>query len=148
MTMDLTAWHGDKDCFVVHKSHYPIAQAGTWAECIRRKQPVVCNDLPHCPHRPRLPQGHIHLWRFMTVPVVDGDKVKMVLGVGNKAGVYDDNDVVQLQLLANELCKITAQRHAEEALRQSEELFRTAFASATVVVWLASTGNFAAPTAK
>ena len=61
----------------------------------------------------------------MSIPVMEGDKVRIIFGVGNKTEEYDEHDVVQLQLVANDLQNIIKQRRSEEALRESEERYRS-----------------------
>lgn len=63
----------------------------------------------------------------MSIPIFENDKVQIVFGVGNKNDPYDEDDVVQLQLIANELTKIRKQRQAENTLRESEKKYRSLF---------------------
>lgn len=125
----LTSWNQEalRTCTATPSLHYPVEAAGNWADCVRLKGPVVYNDYPHSPNQRGLPEGHAPVTRFMSIPVMDGDKVKYAFGVGNKPRDYDDNDVVQLQLVANELYKILQQRQSAEALRESETKFRFLF---------------------
>jgi PAS domain S-box-containing protein len=96
---------------------YPIERAGNWLDCVRLQHPVVYNDYPSSPNRKGLPEGHFPLLRFMAVPVLEDDKVRIVLGVGNKAEDYDAADVTRLQLVAGEIHKILIRKSMEEELR-------------------------------
>ncbi|HEY6838796.1 MAG TPA: ATP-binding protein, partial [Geobacteraceae bacterium] len=109
----------DKCTGVPEGTHYPVEEAGNWVDCVRLGHPVIYNDYPSSPNRKGLPDGHMELRRFMSVPVFDGDKVRYIFGVGNKAGEYGDYDVIHVQLVASELQKIFRQRRSEEALRQA-----------------------------
>ncbi|MDQ1255232.1 MAG: hypothetical protein QG646_4511, partial [Euryarchaeota archaeon] len=104
--------------------HYPIEKAGNWVDCVRLKRPVVYNDFPPSPNQKGLPVGHATVKRFMSVPVSENGKVRIIFGVGNKVGEYDDCDVMQIQLVANELHKIMKLRRIENEVRESEEKFR------------------------
>jgi GAF domain/PAS fold len=73
--------------------HYPISQAGIWAEASRTKQPVVVNDYAQATNKRGLPDGHASLQRFISMPLLEGDMVRVLLGVGNKAYAYADDDV-------------------------------------------------------
>ena len=116
----LTAWNREalKSCTIPLETHDPVAQAGNWVDCVRQRRPIVYNDFALSPNQKGLPAGHAPLRRFMSIPVMEGELVRIVFGVGNKTGKYDDNDVVQMQLVANELHKIVKQRHSDELLRE------------------------------
>jgi PAS domain S-box-containing protein len=115
----LTTWNSEalKNCTAVYDTHYPIDSAGNWVDCVRLKRPVIYNDFANSPNRKGLPEGHSPVRRFMSIPVMEGDKVRIIFGVGNKIEEYDKHDVIHIQLVANELQKIIKQRHAEEALK-------------------------------
>jgi PAS domain S-box-containing protein len=125
-TIILTTWNSEalKGCTAVHDSHYSIDLAGNWVDCVHLKRPVFYNDFPKSPNQKGLPEGHAPLRRFLSVPLIKQDRVLFIFGVGNKAVDYDEQDVNELQLVANELHKILMQRGAEDALRQSEEKYR------------------------
>jgi len=115
----LTAWNEEalKNCTAAYATHYPLEQAGNWLDCVRLMRPVVYNDFPISPNRKGLPEGHTPVSRFMSVPVVEGDKVRIIFGVGNKSEDYDELDANRIQVVANELQRIMAQRRAEEEIR-------------------------------
>ena len=114
-TVFLTTWNSEalKNCTASYATHYPIDQAGNWVDCVRFRQPIVYNDFPNSPNQKGLPKGHAPVQRFMSVPVLEGDKVKIIFGVGNKSEDYDENDIVMIQVVANELQRIIGQRQAE-----------------------------------
>lgn len=125
----LTAWNGEalKNCVANYSTHYPIESAGNWVDCVRLKRPVIYNDFAKSPNQKGFPSGHVLVKRFMSIPIFEKDKVAIVFGVGNKADPYTENDVVQLQLIANELSKIYKQRQAEYTIRESEKKYRSLF---------------------
>ncbi len=114
----LTTWNSEalKNCTANYDIHYSIDKAGNWVDCVRFKQPVIYNDFPKSPNQQGLPDGHTPLKRFMSIPVMDGEEVRFIIGVGNKPRDYDKHDLVQLQLVANEMHKIIVHRRAEEEL--------------------------------
>jgi len=57
----------------------------------------------------------------IAVPVKEGDSVRMLLGVGNRATPYDETDQQQLQLIADDLWRIVMRRRAELALAEAKE---------------------------
>jgi signal transduction histidine kinase len=126
-TLELVTWTAKalRGCTAVHDTHYPVSQAGIWADCIRQQQAVVFNDYKTYAHQHGLPLGHVELTRLISVPVIEGGKIRMVLGVGNKNSDYDDIDVDTLRLIGNDLWRMTRRARAEVALQQRvEELVR------------------------
>ncbi len=117
-------------------THYPIAEAGNWADCVRFRRPMVFNDFPSSANQKGLPPGHVPLQRFMSIPVMERDKTRIIFGVGNKTEDYDDDDIVQIQLVAKELQKLLEERHAREALLESEQRLRQVAETIDEVFWL------------
>ncbi len=107
-------------------NHYPVEQAGVWAECIFTHEPVIHNDYANLPlsRRKGLPKGHAPIFRELVVPILRNDLVVMIMGVGNKAHDYDDNDVEGMTQLADLVWDIVQRKQAEEALKTSERKYR------------------------
>ena len=125
----LTAWNGQalKNCVANYASHYPIELAGNWVDCVRLRHPVIYNDYAKSPNQKGLPSGHVLIKRFLSIPIFEDDKVTIVFGVGNKTDEYTEDDVFQLQLIANELAKINKQHQTENKIRKSEKNYRALF---------------------
>ncbi len=119
-TVILTTWNSEalKNCTASYATHYSINEAGNWVDCVRHRRPIIYNDFPTSPNQKGLPEGHSPVRRFMSIPVMEGEKVRFIFGVGNKVEEYDDLDVAHIQLVANELQDIIRQRRAEEEIRQ------------------------------
>jgi PAS domain S-box-containing protein len=124
----LTAWNKEalENCTAAYATHYPLEQAGNWVDCVRLRRPVVYNEFPISPNRKGLPEGHTPVKRFMSVPVVEGDKVRIIFGVGNKYEEYNELDAGRIQVVANDLQLIMAQRQAEEALKEESRRLQQA----------------------
>ncbi|TCT21566.1 PAS domain S-box protein [Thiobaca trueperi] len=103
-------------CSAVHDNHYPISAAGVWADAARLRRPVVHNDYQGLSVRRHYPAGHVHLIRHLGAPVVEGDQIRALIGVGNKPTPYDASDEHELQLIADDLWRIVMRRRAEAAL--------------------------------
>ncbi len=124
-------------------SHYPISEAGVWVDCIYQRKPVIHNDYASLPHRKGLPEGHAKVIREMVVPVFRGAKITAILGVGNKAANYTQQDVETLTEIANLTWETTERMRAEEALRESEEQFHKIFDTSPIGITLVGAGfNF------
>jgi two-component system NtrC family sensor kinase len=119
-TLELVTWTGGalRGCTAAYDNHYPISSAGIWADCFRNRAPMVVNDYATHTIKKGLPDGHAHLERFVSVPVIEGQRVCMMLGVGNKATAYTPTDVDTLQLIGNDLWRMARRRRAEQALQQ------------------------------
>jgi PAS domain S-box-containing protein len=98
--------------------HYPIAEAGVWVDCVHQRKPVVHNDYNSLPHRKGMPEGHADVVRELVVPVLRGEKIKAILGVGNKPADYSSKDVEAMALLADLAWEITERKMAEEFIRK------------------------------
>jgi two-component system, sensor histidine kinase and response regulator len=101
--------------------HYPISQAGVWVDCLRTLAPVIHNDYAGLVHKKGLPEGHAPVIRDLGVPVLRGDRVVAIIGVGNKATDYTESDILVLQSLAVPLMDLVRYKIAEQSLRESEE---------------------------
>ncbi len=99
-------------------AHYAIDQAGVWVDCVHQRKPVIHNDYATLPHRKGLPEGHAPVLRELVVPVMRGEKIMAILGVGNKPGDYDEKDVETVALLADLAWEIAERKRAEEELHR------------------------------
>lgn len=126
-SLSLGMWSSDvhKHCTTVHDNHYPLSQAGIWADCARLKKPVIHNDYGAVSNKKGLPEGHIHLERHMSLPILEGDQVRVILGVGNKQEPYNETDIQQLQILAEYTWKMLVKHRAEQENRQQKQLYQS-----------------------
>lgn len=99
--------------------HYPLDQAGIWADCARTKKAVIHNDYQTHTHRKGLPEGHAQVIRELVIPVIRGDKVKAILGVGNKPKPYNDKDMEMVSYLADVCWHIVEQKLFEEKIHKN-----------------------------
>ena len=100
--------------------HYALNKAGVWADCIRKKRPVIHNDYETLPNRKGLPPGHAQVWRELVVPIFRNKLVVAVLGIGNKPSDYTTQEVKILQHLANLAWDIVIRKRAEEDLQKAK----------------------------
>ncbi|TGC08443.1 PAS domain S-box protein [Methanolobus halotolerans] len=108
------------DCDVEErKFDYLLESTGLWGEPVRQKRPVIVNDYENYKEfKQGYPKGHIRMKRYMSVPIVDGERVVGVAGVGNKRNPYDQADVRQLTLLMEGMWQIMEQKKTEDTLRE------------------------------
>ncbi len=113
------------ECREAEGGHLSADQAGLWADCVRQKRPVICNDYHALPEKRGVPDGHPALRRLLAVPVVRGGRVVAVLGFGNREVDYTQKDADVLSDLAGTVWGVAERLRMEEALREGEERFRT-----------------------
>jgi len=102
-------------------AHYGIDKAGVWVDCVHQRKPVIHNDYASLPHRKGMPEGHAVVIRQLVVPVMQGERVMAILGVGNKPDDYTPVDVAVVSELAGLAWQIAVRKRAEEALSQSRK---------------------------
>jgi PAS domain-containing protein len=66
----------------------------------------------------------------LVVPVVRGERITAVIGVGNKPWDYEDQDVEIMTRLADVSWDIAERKETQEALQEAEERYRTLFEGA------------------
>jgi PAS domain S-box-containing protein len=106
---------------------YPVARAGVWIDCLKARSPVIHNDYASLPGKRGMPEGHAEVIRELVVPVIRGQKVVAILGVGNKGFDYQGDDVDVVSRLADQVWDIAERKVAQESLRASEEKYRSLF---------------------
>ncbi|MBN2886831.1 MAG: GAF domain-containing protein, partial [Chromatiaceae bacterium] len=99
----------------------PLGESGPWAEAVRLGQALMRNIPCGGEARRPLPEKHPPLERYLVAPVREGERVRMLLGVADKADDYEDSDLRQIQLIADDLWRIIMRRHAERALSAAKE---------------------------
>ena len=136
-TIELGTWsrstHGY--CSAVYDRHYPIGAAGIWADSARTGAPCVHNDYAAAPQRRGLPEGHSPLERHLGVPVGDGGRVRLLVGVGNKPTDYDEVDVAVLQFVGDRIWALVRQRRAQEGCLELGRRLRRIQEIAAVCGW-------------
>lgn len=101
--------------------HYPLSQAGVWVDCIHQRAPVLHQDYASLPHKKGLPDGHVPIVRELTLPIIRGEKVKAVIGVGNKETEYTEQDINVVKELASFAIDLIERKQLEDEYRESAE---------------------------
>ncbi len=99
---------------------HPLSKVAVWADCLREKKWLIHNNcLTHT-----LPGNSAELFRHMVVPVMQGDKMVMLFGVGNKTTDYYAGDVALLEMLANNCWTLLQKNQSQRRLELDAEVFR------------------------
>ena len=96
--------------------HYNVSDAGVWVESVLQRRPVIHNDYASLPNRKGLPEGHAQVIRELVVPILRGDRIVSILGVGNKPSNYTEKDVELVSYLADVAWEIADRKRAEEEI--------------------------------
>lgn len=105
---------------------YDLDKAGLWAEPVRQRKPIIINNYDETyPQKKGYPQGHAHISSFLGIPVFKGKHIVAVIGVANKTEEYNNTDILHLNLLMDSARKVIDRMRSEDALRISEENFRS-----------------------
>jgi PAS domain S-box-containing protein/putative nucleotidyltransferase with HDIG domain len=109
--------------------HYPIEQAGVWAQAVRDGKPHIYNDYDNHPLARGLPDGHAPITRFLCMPILEKGRVIAILGVGNKETDYTQEDVNALSEFLLHISDIFLRKRVEDSLRDNEERLRLAISA-------------------
>ncbi|MCX6899886.1 MAG: GAF domain-containing protein [Verrucomicrobia bacterium] len=98
---------------------YLVENTGLWGDCVRDRKAVICNDYKNCSRRTKkgTPKGHVPVLRHMNVPLMAGESIKGVLGVGNRETEYTKDEATLLQAFANAAWPIIAEAKEREEKR-------------------------------
>lgn len=124
-TISIQKWSIDtlKNCVVADEMrHMSLDKAGTWAESFHLKKPVIHNDYQSLSNKKGLPEGHYPIKRYISLPVMENEKVNIVIGVGNKESEYDQLDVDILSLFAETVWMVVQRKRAEKELIESNAI--------------------------
>jgi PAS domain S-box-containing protein len=117
------------------EAHYPIDEAGIWADCIRKRKPIIHNNYDKsAPGCKGMPEGHAVVTRELVVPIMRSDQIVAILGVGNKSAIYTENDVDLVAYLADIAFELAVQKKIEEALKESERKYRELVENANSII--------------
>ncbi|MFX1570745.1 MAG: PAS domain S-box protein [Promethearchaeota archaeon] len=124
-TVHLYLWSKNviDQCYQEENTHYPIKEAGIWADAFRFRKPVIHNDYQSNPNKKGYPEGHFPVLRHMSIPVFDGEKIVAIVGVGNKGDPYDQTDVRQLTLFMESMWSLLKKKE-EEIVERDKKYFK------------------------
>lgn len=119
---------------------YRLRQAGLLGAAIQQRSPIIINKFQETlsPEK-RLPEDFIQPLRYLAVPIFNAGHIVGTVGLSNKESDYDETDVLQLTLLMDAAWKVIERRRVDEALRESEQEYRTLADSGQALIWRAGT---------
>lgn len=97
--------------------HYNLDQAGVWAECIYKREPVIHNDYASLPNRKGLPPGHAAVKRELVIPTIIDGRIVSILGIGNRPTDYEADDVTLVSYVADVIWGIVERKRNDVQLQ-------------------------------
>lgn len=115
-----------KECNISDiKFDFEVGKTGLCGEAILQRKPIITNNYSESNSLKKgLPEGHVEIKNHLNVPIFDGDKIVLLIGVSNKSYDYDESDINQLKMLLNSMWRIIERKKTEEALTESEQRYR------------------------
>ncbi|MBW7934970.1 MAG: GAF domain-containing protein, partial [Gemmatimonadaceae bacterium] len=141
--LEFAAWSTGtmERCDCLYEVQTSVHSAQTWMQAVRHRTPVLVNAVDRTSLR-ACPTGHVSLQRFLAVPIPDGDRICLLLAVGDKAGDYDASDVQELELIGHDIWSVVQRRRADLALERayarvkaSDQRFAVAMDVSSEGVW-------------
>lgn len=107
-----------ENCTIPNAPHkYKLEDTGIWGEAVRQRKPIIVNDFEQPnPLKKGYPAGHVQLKSYMSIPVIIGGNIVAVVGLANRPGKYDDDDVYEITLLMSGVWSAVQRRSALETL--------------------------------
>jgi PAS domain S-box-containing protein len=97
---------------------------GIWGKVLKDGQSYIVNEPSLHPDRVGIPEGHPSITSFLGVPLRRADKMIGMIGLANKELGYELADQQAIEVLSVVFVEALARKRADEALRQSEALYR------------------------
>ena len=130
-TMTRDIW---ETCQVPNKSFVFKEFRGLWGWVLKNRQSLMTNTPGNEPRSTGIPPGHIPIRRFLSAPALIGDTLVGQIALANSERDYTQRDLQLVEAMAS-LYAISLQRkHAEDALRESQQLLRSVVSSAPIIL--------------
>jgi len=100
-----------------------LTDTGCWSETVRQRKPFMVNNYsePNS-HKKGIPDGHVVLEKFLSIPVFVDDVIVAVVGVANKQQDYIEQDIKQLTVLMDSVWKLVEKERINSELKEAKDL--------------------------
>ena len=121
-TLSKDIWH---ECQISDKIIRFEKPRGLWGWVLQNKKPILCNEPSNEPRSTGTPPGHIPIQRFLSAPALIGKRLLGQIALANSEAEYDEKDLKVAERLAAFYAIAVDRMFAENAVRASEEKFRS-----------------------
>jgi signal transduction histidine kinase/CheY-like chemotaxis protein len=106
---------------------YELDKTGIWGEVVRQRAPLMLNNFQaDHPLKKGYPEGHAQLTRFLSIPLIDNNRIVAIVAVANRKSDYTQTDILQLSLLMDSVWRMTERIRGEDELLQAKEVAEAA----------------------
>ncbi len=121
------------NCQIKDKDYVFKEFKGLWGWVLLNKQPLLTNN-PSSDHRSTgIPEGHIKIEKFISVPALIKNELVGQISLANSRRDYNDNDIIVLQQFASLYAIAINKKRSEEKLVQSLEALQAVYNIATTL---------------
>lgn len=116
-------------CTIEHDIRFPKGEDGKynalWGYCLNTGESLFLNEVSSHPASKGIPEGHVKLHRFLSVPIFHGSKLVGQISLANPTREYSERDVEDIKKLGF-LFAVAIQNHnnrlkLEEAKKKAEQ---------------------------
>lgn len=120
-------------CRIKDKNYVFKEFKGLWGWVLLNKQPLLTNNPSSDPRSTGIPEGHIKIENFLSVPALIKDELVGQISLANSSRDYTENDIIVLQQLASLYAIAINRKRSEEKLVQSLEALQAVYSIATTL---------------
>jgi len=132
-TMTRDIW--DK-CSVPDKDIVFHEYKGLWGWVLREKKPLFTNKPMKEPCSNGIPDGHVEIEKFLSVPALIGDELVGQIALANPDRDYTASDLEAVGQLADYYALALRQQQYYDAIEKSEKLYKELFDNNPLPMWI------------
>lgn len=129
-TLTIEVWD---NCQIKDKNYIFKEFKGLWGWVLLNKQPLLTNNPSSDSRSTGIPEGHIIINKFLSVPALIKDELVGLISLANSNRDYTEQDIITLQQLASLYAIAINRKRSEEKLVHSLEALQAVYNIATTL---------------